>query len=177
MKQNGKKLETLATADAYVPRPGAEPLRLKIRAVPFGFADRLREEIPAPRPLRVKKGGSRAGEDARVLFDDPNYIKQVLKHNARLNALVIHHALGADKNLSFDAIEGDSLVDFADEILDELGEAGFTEGDIGILADQVDILSNNAAGQVEEARNRFLSEVLEGPEDAKGDGSSPTITE
>lgn len=172
MKHHGKKFDTLATAEALIPRRGDDPLRLKIRAIPFGFGERLREEVPAPRPPVVKKGGRGASEE-RVLYQDPGYLREVLKHNARLNALVIHHALGADKSITFDAAPDLPLIDLADAVLNELAEAGFTEGDIVILADQIDLLSNNGAGQVEEARNRFLSEAIKDKED----GDSPTTTE
>lgn len=174
MKLNGKKLDAIATAEAVIPRDGGEELRFLIRSIPMGFVDDVKERLPKPRTKRVNKGKG-ANRKSFIDYQDPGYIEEVVLRTERINTMIIYHALGADKRISFEAVEGDNLADFADEVHREMSEAGLTDGDLGCLVDQIDILSNATDEQLQEARERFLS-GLRGAEESQG-SDSPSDTE
>lgn len=153
MKRDGQPLRARARALAVIPRADGD-LTFQIQAIPLGFGDALDRELPAPRP-QVRTVHAKGRSETEVLRDDPAHIAAVAQNNDRRGALVIREALRADPSVSF---ESDALASAdvkADGILREMSDAGLSAGDIRILADQIDALSNLTPEAVREATKRF----------------------
>lgn len=174
MKRNGKPLSHIACSRAVIPREEGENLVFKIRAIPLGFSEQLSEDFPTPRPPVISTGSKGSVRKERDL-EDPGYLSALNRCQIRKNALIIHYALGADSSIEFSASESLGRAEFADSVFKELVESGFSGGDIAILLDQIDHISNSTMDQVRKARSLFLSpEAEEGEQESAGNSQGNT---
>lgn len=157
MKYNNEPLRVRARATAIIPRP-EKSIELQIQAIPLDFGDRLDKHLPEPEPRVITT--KRNGKVTRALdSDDEQYQAELLVNRQRRSALTIREALTADPNISFDADSEKDWAARADGILREFVEAGFSDGDTGMLIEQIDMLSNNTHSQVEAVKRDFLSRM------------------
>lgn len=163
MKLNGKSLNVLATATAIIPRPGKN-IELEIQAIPLDFGDRLDEHLPEPKPRYITTGkGNKTKQVADTESDE--YRQSLHRNRMRRSALTVRESLKANGDLVFDSDNIDDWAERADGILKEFASAGFSDGDTGILIDQIDVLSNSTSQQLDAAKSLFLSRMT-----GKGDG-------
>lgn len=142
MERQGEAFNCAATMTAIIPRAGdSDDVRIRIRALPLGFADELAERMPPPKPPAIRRVSKKRVRD-QVRWDDPGHQARQKTWNRRANALMVLEAID-DPELKLSTAK--SLEDptaTADAFLAELRESGFSDGDVLVLLDQIDVLSN-----------------------------------
>lgn len=171
MKRNGKTLDYLAKGEAVIPRPGGD-IKFDIQALPRNFVQKLEDMLPTPKAPYIttkKKGKVERSRD----YEDSHFIEALKINTDRKSALIFYEALKADKTLQWEIEGPENAEAHADSIIKELDSLNLSDGDFNCLTDQIAWLSNNSEGHVQEARNRFLSNMNGETED----GDSPSSTQ
>ena len=156
------------TAKVTLARPSGEPLELTLQALPLGFTEQLEEWIPSPSP---PQDGFLRGDDRKLVkdssgrpiakYDTQNaaYLVEDRKAKSLQNALAIAEALEADQRVKFKAKPNKNRMrEYAEGILAELDEFGFSEADLGSLITGVVTASSVTAARLTRLREDFLSE-------------------
>lgn len=159
-----------------LPRPDGAEWTFVIRPLPLGFHRRLRERglsMPLP-PVRIARdsAGRPLRDDSNVAVTtsdqhDPEYRREIETYHQRVAVLAIHEALQADPDVAFEALpptgaetdpgttQARDWAGFADELYEEFGRAGFTDGDLVLLCNEIGRLSNLLGDQLRQARSNF----------------------
>ncbi len=156
-------------------RPGRVRWELAIRPLPLGFSRRLKEQgvcSTAP-PLRVARDRQgRVTRDERgeavVIEDrqDAGWLAAQERYHQRVAVLAVWEATRHDGDLRFLAVppEGHSVGaegwnTFADALLAELEEFGFTVGELAWLCDRICRLSGLSDRHVQAEAERFFDDT------------------
>jgi len=176
MKFKGQSLE-LARGKVIIPKNGIN-IEINVVALPLGTEGKPRELFPSPPvPTEIVMKGKRAVLDpnGKIMrepnYDDPEFVKQATKASRLQMVYLVYHSIKDDPNLEFATKEEDcaSEQDFYLKIYDELSEAGFTVGDIGLIQKEILKISNIDAEAIEERVNDFLSDQPDGAVLAEND--------
>lgn len=142
--------------------------------LPLGFHRRLRDlGVVAPQaPVKVARESSgkplRDGNGLAVMMADERdlaYRSELELYHQRVAVLAVAEALRDDPDVTFDAVPPErtaekgissAWLDYADAVYDELGQAGFTDGDLIRLCDEVCRLSNLLDRHLAAARQNFF---------------------
>lgn len=161
-------------------RPDGSTWTFLLRPLPLGFHRRLRERglVPPAPPIRVPRdsAGKPLRDDAGLPLatadtSDPDYRAALELYHQRVAVLALHEGLQADPSVQFDAPAPSSALStlnpqlstpndwasFADALYAELAAAGFTDGDLVTLCNEVGRLSNLVGDHVQQARSNFSS--------------------
>ena len=167
MKINGRTQNETFVRQLAMPRPDGSRLVLAVKPLPLGFQRRLRSHgiaPPAP-PTRVARGSDgRPLRDAQGLAvlvpeeHDRDYLAEVELYHQRVAVLVAAEALAADCNIEFESQKPAAPEEwprYADGLHREFAEAGWSDGDLIWLCDQVCRMSNLVDEHLEESRQNF----------------------
>lgn len=168
MRRQGETIQQDYRQTVLLPRPDGSAWSLVLQPLRLGFPQLLKERglhIPTAPVTLVRDSQGRPIRDADGQAvthrneQDGDHVLAVERYHQRLATLMVWEALQADEAIEFDtappAEEGDWLA-FADEILNELIQAGFTAGDLIWLCEQVAVLSNLAGEHLRQARGHFF---------------------
>lgn len=179
MKINGIAMgdSNFAREECIIPRYGeSDPLILLVSALPLNWTQLQLEHLPAPNPPRkkLKEEGSNKlildGNKRPIYYTDDkdaDYKRREYEHAERMNAWMFYEALRNDIKVQFssrkpgDSPSSEMIHDWLDALRAELNESGITVGDISIVIDCAQKLSNAIPGQVQKAREDFLSRQRE----------------
>lgn len=152
MERRGEAFNCAATMTAIIPRAGdSDDVRVRIRALPLGFADELAERMPPPTPPKIRRVSGKNVE-TRTAWDDSGHQARQRTWNRRVNALLLLEAID-DPELKLSTAKNlEDPTATADAFLAELRESGFSDGDVLVLLDQIDVLSNADAAVQAKAR-------------------------
>lgn len=160
---------SVPTARVRLPRPDGDGPWLTISALPLGFLRQLRQHqvcLPTA-PLRAARDS-----EGRVLRDpqgqvsvhaderDPGHQAALELYHQRMAVLAVHSGLRGDHQVRFETLPESYPTDsnaFADRLLEELEEAGWSAGDLRWLCEQICRLSNLLPDAVRGAGARFFS--------------------
>ena len=167
MKINGRSQSESFVRQIALPRPDGSRLVLRVKPLPLGFHRRLRSSgiaPPAP-PTRVARGSDgrplRDAQGLAVLVPDEHdseHLADVELYHQRVAVLVASEALSADTNVEFESAvpaNGGDWPRYADSLHREFAQAGWSDGDLVWLCDQVCRLSNLVDEHLEESRQNF----------------------
>lgn len=157
-----------------LPRPGGSDLVLTVTPLPLGFHRRLRQHginspVPPRRVARDSQQKPLRDERGQALFveelQDSVYLDALELYHQRVAVLVLVEGLKADSRVEFSTkapLEGD-WAEYADQLYEELEQAGFCAGDMIFLCREIGKLSNLFDAHVEERQRDFFSATtLEG---------------
>ena len=164
-------------------RPGLEPFRLVVRAVPYGFPERLAAELPLPEPpveYAKDRGGAvlrdRNGDPVRTeKTGDRKYRAELGRVRAlRLN-LRARESLRGDPAVAFETEDPKpgAWRDSATKVEAEFRAAGFSDAEIVAIYEKSLELESGAPQRIDEASKSFLPPAAES---AEPDGSSQSST-
>jgi hypothetical protein len=162
-------------------RPGQQPFRLKVQAAPFGFPERIANEIPSPDPpleyaRDPKTGAVLRGDDGLAVRTEKRGDRKWQAEMARVRALRIvlraREALRADDSVKFEADEAlwkKEPRKYAEQVEREFREAGFSDAEVvGIFEKSLE-LEKGTPQRVDEAASDFSP----APPEAAPAGDSP----
>lgn len=155
MQWNGRPLEADYAASFTLPRRSGEGLVMRLKPLPLGFQRKLRQRglsqplppvrvarDPSGRPLRDGQGQVVSVPDAA----DARYQEELERYHQRVAALSFHQSVAEDASLCFETLPpaGDAADwgAFADRLLDEMEQAGFTAGDLTLICREICRISN-----------------------------------
>lgn len=170
MRMQGKRLAEDYRRQVMLPRPDGSVWALTIQPLRLGFQQWLKERgilTPAvPRKL-VRDSSGKPLRDAEGLVltqrDEahPDYEVAVEQYHQRMAALMIWEGLKADDNIQFETpLPEEQEVHwsgFADAVLQELDQAGFTAGDLVWLCEQIALMSHLVKDHLQTEQQNFFS--------------------
>ncbi|MCA8989398.1 MAG: hypothetical protein KDA78_17240 [Planctomycetaceae bacterium] len=151
-----------------MPREDGEDWEMEIRPLRLSFHRVLRERgIVAPSaPTRVSRDAQghvlRDGDGLVVLQRDESdrgYLSGMELYHQRVAAMIVWESLQGDSRYEFETKkpgEGENWERFADELLIELEQSGWSVGDVLWFCEQVGELSRMTGEHVREGRARFF---------------------
>ncbi len=156
-----------------IERRDGRKVELSMRSLPLGFTDVCEEKIPSPAP--PAEGFVRgAGKKGKPFLRDPDtgkpvvfYNEKDLKYVARKRevnrlhtTMMLVESLKADPGVDFDVKREDCKTneEYYSRIWEEFGEFGFSIGDLGVIVDFMQEISNISPSDLKEAREDFLPE-------------------
>jgi len=167
MKLRGEQVHALARGEVVIPRGDADPIILKVQALPLGHEEHAEKLFPSPTaPLQYAedKRGKVMRDPATKKpitvrnLEDPDY-KAAVRATSRLQMMYfVHEALKADETVEWDTPETDDPKEFYEALFKELTLAGFSVGDLRLIIDTVMELSNLKGEDIQEAKEAFLSQ-------------------
>lgn len=189
MKIDGVSINARARDTVTIPKPKGKSITVEIEAYPFGFA--IEEILPYP-PPPVTGVRKRNGQVIRDTDNQPVLIRdeQDSEYRKRIDAIfwlrlaaLFYYAVKPVGRIQFESVmDMDQEQEIADrpeqffrKIYGELRENGFSAGDINIVCDGAQRLSNMLDGNVDDAMADFSPG--ENCPQASSPGSEPCSTE
>lgn len=169
MKYLGQSISEQWSKEVEVLRPDGSHWRLKLQPLSLGFPQWLHERgvLPPAIPTKVsRKDGGKIKRDAggRVQFEQDisqaDFQLELSKYQMRVALLAIWQGLQAEATLQFESAVPSGLsgwLAFADQIGNELEEAGFTLQDILFLCEHIHQFQDHVSEHLQESRQRFFS--------------------
>jgi hypothetical protein len=168
MKLHGKVLRGRGVKVLLWRRGDGGEHEVTVTALPLGFGVWLRQkgivqpEVPVRvardaqgKPMRDASGQAVVREDR----SDASYVASVEQYQQRLAMLVLWQGLKDDPQVSWEtvepAVDGD-WVAFADQLFEELEQAGVTMGEVVWLCEEITNFTNQVTLRVEETRADFF---------------------
>ncbi len=155
MRFKNEKIQVRATSDVLIPRAsGVEPLKFKVASLPIGI-DRM-YEIACPRPeaplqsVTVKKG---VAPEKVFDYDNKEFLISFSEWRDLRKYFVVYQAIAHDSDWAFEHPPRDMKT--LREFVEELREAGLSDGDLNIIYQKALALSNITAGEIAEAKASF----------------------
>lgn len=173
MKVQGKTLQGDYQKSILLPRPDGTVWSFTIRPLRLGFQQWLHERgvVTPAAPLKMvrdSKGRPLRDADGLVLMQrdetEGRYLLEQEKHHQRVAALIVWEGLKADAEIEFETPVPDleqNWNEFADQLLEELEEAGLTAGDLIWICEQIAAMSNLLGDQLRTQQQHFFPEVTE----------------
>ena len=173
MKINGQYPQSHQVYSFTLNRTSGHPLTFRLRPLPLGFQNQLRQRglFPPTPPVTVTRDST--GKPIRdqqgmalTQFDsnDQNYQADLELYHQRVAVVAIIESLRDDDEIVFEStLTGDhpsSWREYADAVFAELEEAGFTAGDLISLCHEVCKLSNLTDQHLSAAQANFCSPTL-----------------
>jgi hypothetical protein len=173
MRVHGEELSGSFTRNVSLSRPDGSTLALTLQPLPLGFHRRLRScGVLSPQPpVRVaRESGGQPLRDgngyALTLRDehDPAHLAALELYHQQVAVLAVAESLKADDTVRFDShepagCEGSAWTAYADELFEELEQAGFTAGDLAHLCSYVCRMSRLIDDDLRRARGNFSPET------------------
>jgi len=151
---------------------------LSVSPLPMGWYQRMQHvgmmEYPQTpvSPLKDRDGKLVVNPESRKIElvdndNDPNYIRKLTNVNRRLTAIKVYYHIKDDPAIEFESVEPsysengkvekakDRWEDFANKLLAEFEEAGFTEQELGYITQVGEKIARMS--DVEEGMKDFLS--------------------
>ena len=140
-------------------------LPLTLTALPMGFMDSVKKDIPGPvvRPIKVMREGGKVVRDSDgspVMMTNKSSAEFEVQEDAanrRQSILMLVKSLSRDTTVEFEAKreECKSALEYADKIFDEMSDFGFSFGDFNFVLGEVLRVSNLSREKIEEAKETF----------------------
>lgn len=153
MKINGEQIQIREVQIVKLHRTNSAGLELKVCGYPIGIQAEYEQLVPKPQPVEKPTGVMRAGKGAETKpdYNDPAYVAAFDKWMYLQKFYYICKCLLAvNTDLSF--ANDYTKVDQLEKIPSELNEAGFSEGDVGIILEAIKNATHIDPKAIEEAK-------------------------
>jgi hypothetical protein len=140
-------------------------LSIRLTALPIGFMDKVRDEIPPPEPkvvgmLRVKGRLVRDDNGEPIMQHDdksPEFLELDRTADRRQTTLMLVKGMEGDRDVELETkrAECKHSKEFADKVRLELADFGFSIGDFARLTTELLDLSNITTQKIQAARRSF----------------------
>ena len=153
MQINGKRATLRSTTSLVLTRQGCENITLKVASVPVGINRDYEAIYPQPIPPTIvtNKAGGKVERERN--YDDPKFIQQLSEYNYLRNIYIVVRVLECDSNVKFD--NQPNSVDELRAILQEMIEAGISEGDIAHILEIALSISKISSDDINTAKESF----------------------
>lgn len=167
MKINGQPQSEKYLTPVALPRPDGSHLPLTLKPLPLGFHRQLKSRglVPPKPPTRVaRESDGRAVRDPQGLAvlvrdeHDVQYLAELELYHQRVAILVAAESLSGDRNVELESEPPNRSADwtgYADTLHREFEQAGWSDGDLIWLCDQVCRLSNLVDEHLKETHGNF----------------------
>lgn len=161
MKIVGYELGGLARGKVMIPR-GQSAITLEVQAYPATFEPDALFPLPkAPiKPIQYRSGRAVRDKNGRLELDydedDPAYKRELRRLLPLRTAYLVYHAVKDCGQVNFETAGDDTKPEFFESIFSELVQAGFSVGDLNLIVEGAQRVSNLDKDAVEDAKENFI---------------------
>ncbi len=140
-------------SEIKIPRPDGE-LNFKVAAIPLGLARQFEKVVPKPAPPTSSVMRVGHAPDITRNWEDPEFLKSMEEFIFLRSLYMVYRSLELDENLEWPCKPVDivTMRTLAQSIVD----SGLSDGDVSMILDRANHLSNIMPEDLEAARKRFL---------------------
>jgi hypothetical protein len=152
MKLDGNALSIRETIKVVLPR-FENPIELTISSIPMGLRREYETIFPKPRPpFTVQNFVGKPAEKIED-WDNPEFVIAHAEHAFLFNVFIVYTVIKADTRITFDFVPNN--IDGLRRLSEEFKQAGFSEGDIGIIIKAAAEASNITDRDIREVKKSF----------------------